>query len=374
MKRVVLLARRLAAGGAERQLVALARGLKARGEDVQVVLFYKGGAFEDELVRAGVPVHWLGKQSRWDIVGFLVRLVATLRQLRPSVVYSFLDLPNILAALGSAASGHPRLVWTIRAAGVEMQHYDLLMRLIPWIEARLSHIPDVISANSMAGLAWAVRRGFPAARMKVIENGIDTRRFRFDPEGRARLRRTWGVDESKALIGLVARHDPMKDHETFLHAAALVAREVPTARFVCVGDGPAAYTMALKHAAMALGLTDRLTWAGVLSDMAAVHSAVDIAASSSSYGEGFSNAIAEAMACERVCVATDVGDSARIVGSTGWVVPPRDPEALANAWTAALRLAPHERASRGLAARARIEAEFSLESMVDKTGQVLGLW
>jgi glycosyltransferase involved in cell wall biosynthesis len=107
--------------------------------------------------------------------------------------------------------------------------------------------------------------------------------------------------------------------------------------------------------------------------MPAVYSALDIV-SSSSRGEGFSNAIAEAMACERTCVVTDVGDSAWIVGGTGRVVPPRSSDALAAAWHELTALPMSERRMLGKAARQRVEDMFSVTRMVDATGAILGLW
>lgn len=370
MNRVVLLARKLDQGGAERQLVTLAKGLKGRGHDVHVVLFYAGGVFDVELADAGVPIHFVGKRGRWDVIGFWIRLMLVLRRLRPGTLYSFLDLPNILAVLFCRAVGRPRLVWSIRAAGMEMQHYDWLSRMIPVLEARLSGAANVIVANSHAGRDWAIRRGFPANKIVVIENGIDTERFRFDPVSRERVRNEWKIGAGETVIGLVARLDVMKDHRNFLRACALLATRREDLRFVCIGGGSADDRAELETLAGHLGIADRLIWAGPRSDMPAVLSALDLAVSSSSFGEGFSNAIAEAMACERPCVVTDVGDSARIVGDVGEVVPPRDAAALAEAIARLLeRLASDP--DIGVRARERIVAEFSVERMVARTEQVL---
>lgn len=350
--------------------MTLAKALKARGYDVQVVLFYAGGLSDGELAAAGVTVHAVGKRGRWDAVGFLVRLVRTLRAVQPTTVYSFLDLPNILAALLVPLVGRPHLIWSIRAAGVEMRHYDWLTRIMPAVEARLSGAADVIVANSHAGLAWAVGRGFPAARMVVVENGIDTTRFHPDPEGRAEMRNGWKVRTDQRLIGLVARLDAMKDHRNFLQACALLAARRSDLRFVCVGGGPFAYRAQLEALASELGIADRLTWAGPRQDMPAVYNALDLACSSSAFGEGFSNAVGEAMACGVPCVVTDVGDSARIVGDVGQVAPARDPEALAGAIARMLdRL--EENGDIGRQARARIVDEFSVEHMVLRTEQIV---
>lgn len=370
MKRVVILARQLAPGGSERQLVALARGLKARGRDVHVVLFYGGGVFDAELIAAGVPVYFVEKRGRWDVVGFLYRLVGTLRRLKPEVIYSFLDLPNILASLLSRFVEKPRLAWSIRAAGMEMRHYDWLTRTIPWLEARLSGRSDLIIANSHAGAEWAISRGFPVDRMRVVQNGIDTVRFRPDFAGRSKVRADWGVSESTRLIGLTARLDPMKDHQGFLTACAALAATHEDLCFVCVGSGSTAYRMELTELAHRLGIAHRVIWAGARQDMPAVHSALDVECSASAFGEGFSNAIGEAMACGVPCVVTDVGDSARIVAGLGEVVPPRDSTALAQALT---RMLERVRQEPDLAQRVRqrIENEFSLEQMVLRTERVL---
>lgn len=370
MSRIVLLARKLDQGGAERQIVALAKSLHARGHDVHVVLFYAGGVFDSELAAAGIPAHFVGKRGRWDAIKFMVRLTLILRRLKPATVYSFLDLPNILSALLRPAIEHPRLVWSIRAAGMEMCHYDWLSRLIPLLEARLSRAADVIVANSRAGKDWGGSRGFPPDKIMVIENGIDTERFRFDAAGRVRVRSEWKVGAGETVIGLVARLDVMKDHRNFLQACALLAEKRADLRFVCIGGGPVDYQAELKVFAGHLGIDDRLIWAHARQDMPAAYSAMDIACSSSSFGEGFSNAVAEAMACERPCVVTDVGDSARIVGEVGEVVPPRDAVALGEAMARMLARVEGNTEIRSQA-RVKIVGEFSVERMVLRSEQVL---
>lgn len=370
MDRVIILARKLDQGGAERQIVALAKALHERGHDVHVVLFYAGGFFDSELAVAGVPLHFAGKRGRWDVLGFMTRLILILRRLRPTTVYSFLDLPNILSALLWPLIENPRLVWSIRAAGMEMRHYDWLSRLIPLFEARLSHAANVIVANSQAGKDWALSRGFPADKIVVIENGIDTERFKFDSAGRARVRSEWKVGAGETVIGLVARLDVMKDHRNFLQACALLAEKRNDLRFVCIGSGPIAYRTELQRFAERLGIDDRLIWEQARQDMPAVYSAMDIACCSSSFGEGFSNAVAEAMACERPCVVTDVGDSARIVGDVGEVAPPRDAIALAAAM-ARMLVRVVENMEIGRRSRAKIVAEFSMERMVLRSQHVL---
>jgi len=370
MSRLVLLARKLDQGGAERQIVTLAKALKERGHDIHVVLFYNGGVFDRELAVAGVPVHFVGKRGRWDTFGFLVRLAQILRSLRPAAVYSYLDLPNILAALLRPVIGRPRLIWSIRAAGMEMRHYDWLSRIIPRLEAGLSQAADVIVANSHAGAEWAVKRGFPAGRITVIENGIDTVRFRPDPKGRDEIRNAWRVSPGQRLIGIVARLDVMKDHPNFLRACALLAARRSDLHFICVGGGVPTYLAELKSLAERLGIAAQMIWLGARQDMQAVYCSLDIICSSSAFGEGFSNVIGEAMACGVPCVVTDVGDSARIVGELGEIVPPRNSEALADGISRMLERI-EKPSELGRQNRDRIQDNFSIDRMVLRTEKVI---
>jgi glycosyltransferase involved in cell wall biosynthesis len=131
------------------------------------------------------------------------------------------------------------------------------------------------------------------------------------------------------VVGIAARLDPMKGYEVFLRAAALACEAVPELRLVAAGDGPPAYAQALRSLAAELRLGERIVWLGQVANITAFYAAIDVATSSSLFGEGFSNAVAEAMACGVPCVVTDVGDAARVVGPAGTVVPANSPDALA---------------------------------------------
>ena len=98
--------------------------------------------------------------------------------------------------------------------------------------------------------------------------------------------------------------------------------------------------------------------------MARIYAALDIAISSSAYGEGFPNVLGEAMACGVPCVATDTCDTRLVIGETGIVVPPRDPAALASAWEQLIVLGRAGRRSLGMTARARIDGNYEIGSVV----------
>lgn len=369
----LFLVRSLDRGGAERQLVTLTKELAKRGHQVAVAVFYSGGVFEAELAAAGVRLIRLDKKGRWDVLPFLIRLVRLVRQERPAVLHGYLTVSNLFTAVLKPLISGTRVVWGVRASNMDFSRYDWLSHLTDLLERKLSRLADCIIANSHAGKHCAVMKGFSEDKIVVIPNGIDTTRFQFDPEGRWRVRAEWGAGEDEILVGLAARLDPMKDHPTFLEAASRIVSERHNVRFVCVGEGSGAYAETLKQQAVALGLSGKLIWAGARDDMPSVYSALDIASSSSSFGEGFSNTIAEAMACSVPCVATDVGDSAWIVGGAGIIVTPADPHALAGGLMRLIDLPASQRIAIGEAASMRIAEEFGVEALASHTERILGL-
>jgi glycosyltransferase involved in cell wall biosynthesis len=364
--KILFLARSLDTGGAERQLGLLASGLHRRGHDVAIAVFYGGGALEAIPREAGVRVMDLHKRGRWDVFGFGRRALHEIRRFRPDVVHGYLVAANLLAVAARPFVPGARTVWGLRASEVDWSRYDRLERITFQASQIASRFADVLIVNSEAGARYHAQAGFPEARLRVVPNGVDLAHFRPDRARGAPVRASWGFTPQQTVYGIVARLDPLKDHETFLAAAARVAAADPAARFVIVGDGPEAFAARLRARPEAVALGDRLRWAGGIDDMPAAYNALDVAVLSST-AEGFPNAVAEAMACGIACAVTNAGDAAAIVGDTGAVAPVKDVIALAEAMRRVARSGRPPVA----AARARIEARYSAEAMCLATETVL---
>ncbi len=355
-------------GGAERQLAALAKGLHAKGHRVVVALCYPGEPLRRELVNAGLRVADLERHGRWGPLGFAVRAIRLLRAERPDVVHGYLAGPNLLAILLRPFHRQARIVWGIRQSNMDMAAYEWWHRWRFKVNGWLGRFADLIIVNSDSGAAHHQEHGYPGQSMVTVPNGIDTQRFSRDQSARQRIRSEWGIGDGERVVGLVARVHPMKDHATFLRSAALVRSEVENVRFVCVGAGEPEFVRSLKELAEDVGVGDVVSWIGARGDMEAVYNAFDVVCSSSAFGEGFSNTIGEAMACGVPCVVTDVGDSARVVGDTGVVVPPGNPEALA----AGIRQVVDDTSGhRHQRCRERIENLFSVVRLVEQSEQLL---
>lgn len=359
---ILFLTQNLEPGGAERQLVTLATGLRAAGHDVTIATLH-GGGFAAAAQQAGVDVVDLGKGARWDLLGPFARLARAGRRLRPDVLFAVQPAANLLAFAVRPLVGGPRLIWQIVAADLPMHLYPRRTRVAFALEARLAGVADAIVVNSHRGRETALAAGFPDRRLHVVENGFDLETFAPDPEGGRRMRGTWGVPAGARLVGLVARIDPVKGHTHFLQAAAGLAAESDDVYFVCIGGGDARLTARLRVLATELRLDSRLTWAGECGDMPAAYSALDVACLAS-LSEGLPNVVGEAMACGVPCVVTDVGDAARLVGQSGVVVPPGEPDALA----AGLREALDRCAAGGFGdVRARIAKHYPRDALLRRT-------
>lgn len=370
-KKILFLTRSLNYGGAERQLVALAKGLHERRHKVEVAVFYHGGPLERDLQEAGVPVISLGKRKRWDVFPFLWRLICLVYREKPDILHGYLFEANLLTILLKPMFPRVRMIWGVRASNVDLSQYDWLARLLFRVACFFSRFADTIIVNSNAGKEYHQKRGFPEKKMVVIPNGIDTEIFKPDAGSGTRIRTEWGIKEDEKVIGLVARLDPMKDHPTFLEAAAILVKERKDVRFVCVGDGPDLYKSRLRELSCKYGLETKLIWTGTRSDMPFVYNTLDIATSSSSYGEGFPNVIGEAMACGVPCVVTDVGDSGWIVGDTGIVLAPKSPGSIVMGWNSLLSLDLTKMMSLKEKVRRRVIENMSVQKMVYNTEQLL---
>ena len=347
-------------------MVNLATGLRRAGVDVSVILFYGGGTLCDELHDAGVPLSVAGKTGRWDARRFLSELSRLVVRSGASVIYSFLEVPNALAVAGRAALWKVPVVWGIRSSHVDLDRYGLLHRLVYFAQAPLSRYVSSIIFNSEAGRRHARALGIAGRRNRVVPNGIDVERLRFDEKARRRVRDEWSVGDHEQLVGIVARFDPIKNHELFLRAAARVASRNRDVRFACIGGGDVARSAALRELASSLGLGEKVVWAGECRDLPAIYSALDVSVLSST-GEGFPNVIAESMACELPVASTDVGDAREIVGETGRIVREGRPDLLADAIAGLLSEPPLRIAE----ARARIVERYSIERMIESTAEEL---
>jgi glycosyltransferase involved in cell wall biosynthesis len=268
-----------------------------------------------------------------------------------------------LAQLGRAG---PPVIWNVRHSLHDLQREKPLTRAVLRACAGMSGAPAAIAFNAAASKAQYRAFGFRNDRMIVIENGFDTGRFRPRPEARALLEKNFGVSPDDLVIASIARPHPMKDPFTLIDAVGRLRRRGFAARLLLAGEGyddPPADIRAALDAAFPPGTA---ILSGHRADIADWLSGVDIFALSSAWGEGFPNVLGEALASGVPCVATDVGDSAAIVGEGGRIAPPGDPAAFSDALADLARLDREGRRRLGAAGRDRVIRHYAIDRIVER--------
>jgi glycosyltransferase involved in cell wall biosynthesis len=348
----------LETGGAERMLARLVAGTDRERLAPLVISLTGPGTIGAQITAAGVPLYTLGVRRGLPDPRALLRLGRILSRHRADILQTWLYHADLLGLAAHLLGLAPRLVWNLRAT--ESIGSPVVRRILAWSSA----MPDAVVVNSASGQRYHERLGYRPRAWVLLPNGFDTETLRPNPAARARQRAAMGLAEADFAILLPARYHPVKDHMTFLAAAALLASRRPEARFFLIGAGTGADNRLLSAAIAAYRLDDRVARLGERRDLDDLYPAFDLVTLSSALGEGFPNVLGEAMCCGVPCVATDSGDAAAMIGDTGAVVPPRDPTALAAAWERLVAIGPAGRAMLGAAARERVVSRYPLPAII----------
>jgi glycosyltransferase involved in cell wall biosynthesis len=352
----------LSTGGAEMMLFKLLTLAKRGSCGAVVVSLMDGGTIGRRINALGVPVVTLGMRRGMPDPFALIRLARAVRRIRPIAIQGWMYHGNLAATLAArCTSDKIPVFWNIRQSLYEIRKERSITRLTIRLGSWLSSIPEKIIYNSKISALQHEAMGYKPEKSIVIPNGFDLQEFRPDSRIRQQIRRELGVPNDAVAIGLVARWHPMKDHANFLGAASLLLQQDPHVHFVLVGKGSTKNNGEVWKLASKLSPFDNIHLLGERRDIPDILASLDIATSSSAWGEGFPNVVGEAMACGVPCVVTDVGDSAVIVGETGLVVPPRAPADLATAWMKMIVFGREIRQRLGLAARQRVAENFALD-------------
>lgn len=345
-------------------LCKLISAMKGGQFETSVVALSDGGALRDQLQDSGASVHCLGMKGGLPDPIKAVQLIRIIRAYKPDLVHAWMLHGCIAVELARPfLQRNVPILWNFRHSLHDLSvEKPFRLKTLRWM-AGVSSRPKWIVYNSKTSAQQHEGIGYSSARTKVIPNGFDCDTFAPDVSRRDRLRAELNVAPDDILIGITGRVHPVKDHTTFLNAAGKLARRYANTRFAIVGRGAEPANDRLSGVVESECLANRIILLGERHDMPAIYNALDIA-SCTSVAESFPNVLGEAMACGVPCVATDVGDSAAIVGSTGRIVPTRNPDALCEAWGGLIEMGKSQRGELGRAARLRIQQSFGLSHVV----------
>ncbi len=355
----------LATGGAEIMLYHLLSRMNRDCFSPVVISLMDRGTVGDRIEALGIPVHTIGIKQGIPTPADIWRLVKTVHQINPDLIQGWMYHGNLAAQLASIFFANKKpVLWGIHHSITALKSEKKLTQLIIKLGALLSPKTTKIIFVSKNSKAQHEALSYRVEKNCVIPNGFDTSLFKPSQQARLDLRKELDLPEKAFLIGLICRYHPMKDHNNFLQAAALLLKKYPDVYLILVGTNVDEKNTTLHQLIQDLRIVERVRLLGERSDMSRLTAALDLATSASAYGEAFPLIIGEAMSCGVPCVVTDVGDSAWVVSDTGRVVSPRNPQALAEAWQELIVMSSDDRDALGKAARSRIIETFSLEAVV----------
>jgi len=362
MMKIILAIRSLDIGGAERQFIELIKNIDKNKFDVYVITMYRG-VLEDEVKNIQKIKYFnLEKTGRYDLI-FYFKYKKLLKKINPDVIYSFLGEMNLFSYW--CKPKNTKIIWGFRASNMDFSKYGKMSEFLFWLQKNYSKKIDKIIANSYASIKFHKNQGFFMDRSIVISNGIDINRFKKDEKTRNEMRKKFNIKQDEIVLGIVARIDYMKGY-IYLAKALKEILKNKKIKFIAVGDGNK--NILSECNSILREFKNQVYFVGAKKNTEKFYNMFDIYISSSIFGEGFSNSIAEAMACEVPCVVTDVGDSKIIVGEYGEVVKPNSEKELING---IYKILNKNYKKLGRLCRKRIVENFSVEKMVKKTEEQL---
>ena len=352
--RIAYMLTSLGVGGAERQVVALAERMAGRGHTVALIVLL--GRQTEEWPTTLDPIRLNMRGNPASILVGLWKARHLLSRFQPDLIHSHTYPANMAARL---------LKMMFPGAVVLSTVHNIYEG--SWLRMLAYRLSDPLSRHTTAVSQAAADRyvrlkAVPARKSSALANGIDIMEFTPSLERRVRLRAEMGVSEE--FVWLTAgRIASAKDYPNMFAAFARVRASVPTARLWIAGEASGAGSAAIQ--AMAADLGTSVRWLGLRRDMPALLDAADGFVLASAW-EGMPLVVCEAMAMEKPVVATDVGGVRELVGVAGVLVPAKSPEALADAMLEIMRKTNAERRKLGLAARERIQRQFSIDAKADE--------
>ena len=343
--------------GGQGQVRYTVLGLRAIGHRAALVAHPRG-----ELLRRmseGMDVIPLAPRNEIDLASAW-RLSRVLKQLRPDIVHA--HDPHAVAMAATALSiasptPRPRLV-----ASRRIEYRIARNSFSRWKYSQV----DRFIAISQAVRQRLIADGIPRTKIEVVHEGVDVDRVAALPSGNVHA--MLFLPTGSPVVGTIGALVPQKDHHTLIEAAAVVVRDVPDVRFVILGEGE--LRGSLEEQVRHRHLERHVFLAGFRSDVLELMKDFDVFALSSTH-EGLCTSLVDAMAAQKVAVATAVGGVPEVVvdGKTGFLVPARDQQAMADriAW---LLKNPHVGQRMGEAALQRAREHFTVERMVEGTAAV----
>jgi glycosyltransferase involved in cell wall biosynthesis len=354
----------LGLGGAETLLYRMA----TRGSATKhvVVSMASPAWYSPLLEKKRVTLHHLAVDSPLQAANGAIRLNRIIRESNADVVQCWMYRSNLFGGVVAKVARKP-VVWGIHCSSLEpLRRGSRALARLGGILARTT--PDYVINCSTRSAEIHAPLGYSAASVAVVHNGYEETAFFPDEEIRLSTRKSLGLGPEDFAVGSIARWHRQKDIPNFLNAVSIVRQRGISLRCILLGAGLESDNPLLAAEIERFALADVVILLGPRSDVQNVARALDLHVLASGGGEAFPNVVAETMLSGTPNAVTDVGDMPLMVGNSGWIVPPRNPEQLADAIAEAYAERtehPEYWAARRRASRQQIAGNFSFDQMVE---------
>lgn len=345
----------LGIGGAERLVTGLADEFSNQGHTVKIA--FLTGKVLMKPKNQNIEIIDLGVNSVFTMIKAYAKLINIIKNYRPDVVNSHLIHANILARLLRLTIKIPKLISSAHNTNEEGRYRMLAYRLTDWLTDITTNVSDE------ARDTFITHKAVKSNKIITIHNGISTNDFNYSNNNRITIRKQINCPINTHILLSVGRLYEPKDYPNLFYALKTVQEKINNFHLYIAGEGP--LKTSLITLLTDLKLTDKVTFLGARNDIAPLMSACDIFVLSSAW-EGFGLVVAEAMACERLVVATDSGGVKEVLGDCGYLAPPKSPHALAEGIIFAVNQSEENKIIAGKKARQRILDHYSIEAASEK--------
>jgi len=351
-------------GGSEIMLIKLLYHLKKDRFKNFVVSLKSNNPLKKFLKDKNILIYELNLDYSRNKFNKVLNLLKIIKNYKPDIIHTLLYHADLIGIIIGKFILNKKVIWNIRCSNMNLKKYGKSGYLVFKLCSNLSNFPNSIIFNSEIGKYYHINKGYCPKESYIIPNGFDLSVFKPDNIKRELFRAKYNINKNCICIGIASRYDMMKDHDNFLMAASLIKNKLKNIKFLMCGNNVDPDNKDLISKINYYDLHKNVILLGKLSNIIPFYQSLDIYCSSSSFGEGFPNAVGEAMACGVPCVVTDVGDCKKIVKGVGLVVPPKNSNELSKAMLKLINMSKQERKSLGLKAREKIKKNYDIKNIV----------
>lgn len=372
-RRILHIITGLNVGGAENMLAKLVEQNNAEGSKLEQEVFslLVPGQIAPRIRAAGVPVTSLNLRRSVDMLVNIGPLIKAVGAFSPDIIVGWMHHGFMSAWMAQKfLKNKPPVIWNVRHSLSDIKHEPLPTQAILRFASMVSKSAAAIIYNSHASKEQYGEIGFSDDRAIVVANGFDCEKFSPNLSARAKLNEMVDVDADTPVIGMVARHHPMKDPGSLIRAFDRSRQATGKGHLLIVGKGMDLPPEDVATAMSEIQSSEHITLHDQRLDVAEWLPGLDILVMPSAWGDAFPNVLGEAMACGVACLATDVGDAKYIIDDARRISPPQDPAALAENLQQLVSMTKDERQKIGHQGRARIVQHFSMSNIADQYSAV----